>query len=68
MAQLKSSVVYEPDPDATPKAELNVLANVYRFIFDCHAKRKAAGPAPESDSRNDAKESDGCIAYPNHNR
>ena len=51
MAQLKASVVYEPRPDATPEAaELNVLANVYRFILDCHAKKIAAEP----DSCNDA--------------
>jgi excisionase family DNA binding protein len=36
---------------ATPEAaELNVLANVYRFILDCHAKKMAAEP----DSCNDA--------------
>ena len=29
---------------------MNVLANVYRFILDCHAKRIAAEP----DSSNDA--------------
>ena len=59
MAQLKSSVVYEPRPDATPKAELNVLANVYRFIFDCHAKKMAAGPALEPDSDNDVSITNG---------
>ena len=54
MAQLKASLVYEPRPDATPEAEVNVLANVYRFILDCHAKKMAAEPAPEPDSCNDA--------------
>jgi hypothetical protein len=45
-------IVYTPRPDdATPEAaELNVLANVYRFILDCHAKKMAAEP----DSCNDA--------------
>jgi hypothetical protein len=28
--------------DATPDGELHVLANVYRFVIDCHAKKEAA--------------------------
>ncbi len=43
-------ITYTSRPDATPEAELNVLANVYRFILDCHAKKIAAEP----DSCNDA--------------
>jgi hypothetical protein len=43
-------ITYTSRPDATPEAELNVLANVYRFILDCHAKKGAAEP----DSCNDA--------------
>jgi hypothetical protein len=46
-------LTYTPRPDATPEAELNVLANLYRFILDGHAKKMAAQPASESDSRND---------------
>jgi hypothetical protein len=45
-----SRTVIIPRPDVTPEAELNVLANVYRFILDCHAKKLAA----ESDSCNAA--------------
>jgi hypothetical protein len=43
-------IIYTSRPDATPEAELNVLAAVYRFILDCHAKKIAAEP----DSCNDA--------------
>jgi hypothetical protein len=43
-------IIYTSRPDATPEAELNVLANVYRFILNCHAKKIAA----ELDSCNDA--------------
>ena len=43
------SLTYTPRPDTTPEAELNALAAVYRFILDCHAKKKVAEP----DSRND---------------
>ena len=49
-------ITYTSRPDATPEAEVNVLANVYRFIFDCHAEKMAAEPAPESDGHDDAKE------------
>jgi len=44
MAQLRASVVYEPRSDTTPEAELNVLANVYRFILDCYVEKIAAEP------------------------
>jgi hypothetical protein len=47
-------VTYTPRSDATPEGELNMLANVYRFILDCHAKKMAAEPALAPDSRNDA--------------
>ncbi len=43
-------IIYTSRPDATLEAELNVLANVYRFILDCHAKKLAAEP----DNCNDA--------------
>ncbi len=47
-------ITYTFRSDATPEAEVNVLANVYRFILDCHAKREAAEAAPEPGGRNDA--------------
>jgi hypothetical protein len=50
----KPSVTYMPRPDATPEAEVNMLANIYRFILDCHAKKEAAEPAPKPDICNDA--------------
>ena len=49
-------ITYTPRPGADPQAEVHALASVYRFLFTCHAKRKAAEPAPEPDSRDDAKE------------
>jgi hypothetical protein len=45
-----SRIIYRSRPDATPEAELNALATVYRFILDCHAKKIAAEPAPKPDS------------------
>ena len=33
-------IIYTPcGPDATAEAEVAALSNVYRFIFDCHAKK-----------------------------
>jgi hypothetical protein len=57
MAQLESRVVYTPHADATPEAELDALAAVYRFIlFDCHAKKKAADePGSENDTKGGSK-------------
>ena len=50
----KPTVKCTPRPDATPKAELDALANVYRFILDCRAKTQVAEPAFDPDSSNDA--------------
>ncbi len=38
---------YVPRPDATPEAEREALAQVYRFVLDCQAKRETAEAASE---------------------
>ena len=43
-------ITYTSRLDATLEAELAVLANTYRFVLDCHAKKKAVEPASEPDS------------------
>jgi hypothetical protein len=48
-------VTYEPRPDTKPESERATLAVVYRFIIDCHARRKAA---PESRPENPERRSD----------
>jgi hypothetical protein len=48
------SISYAQRPDDTPE-EGPVLANVYRFIIDCHAKKEAA---PESRPENARKDQD----------
>jgi hypothetical protein len=30
---------YTPGTGATPEAEVSALANVYRFVLDCHQER-----------------------------
>jgi hypothetical protein len=59
-------IIYTPHPDATPQDELNVLANVYRFVVDWHAKTEAACG---SGLDNEAKESKhDCPVTPKHIR
>ena len=43
-------ITYAPRIDIEPEAELSVLANVYRFILDCSAKR----PSPRQSRRENA--------------
>jgi hypothetical protein len=40
---MDSRIVYKARADARPDEERNTLANVYRFVLDCHAKNNAAG-------------------------
>jgi hypothetical protein len=47
-------ITYTPRPDATAQGELDTLPTVYKFILDCHAKKKAAETAPKPDTCNDA--------------
>jgi hypothetical protein len=49
-------IFYTPRLDATPEVELAALTACYRFILDCHTKKMAAEPAPEPDTRDEAKE------------
>ncbi len=48
--------VYTPRPNTVPEGGVASLASVYRFILDCHAKKKAArpgGPDDAEESKND---------------
>jgi hypothetical protein len=42
-------IIYTPRLGATPEGEVAALASVYRFLLDCHAKKKG-GPATTSDN------------------
>jgi len=48
-------IIYTQRADTTAETELNALAAVYRFILDCHARKKAVEPAPEPDGRDGTK-------------
>jgi hypothetical protein len=58
-------IAYTPRPDATPDAELAVLARVYKFVLET---KKAVEPAPEPDDRDAVKESSGYDATNKYNR
>ena len=44
----EARIVYTPRPDATSESEVVALASVYRFLLDCHAKKKG-GPVTTPD-------------------
>jgi hypothetical protein len=60
-------ITYSPRADATPESELTALAGVYAYLLKTREGKKAVGPAPESDSRDGTKDSNGCIAYSHYN-
>ena len=47
----ESSIAYATRPDASPQAELSTLANVYKFVLDCHAKKEATRPGSPDDAK-----------------
>ena len=54
----KQRVTYTPRPDATPETEIQVLAEVYRFVLDCHKSKTAAESTGGQDDANGGL--DGC--------
>ncbi len=52
------TVAYAVRPDATPEAEIVALANVYRFVLDCRAKKKAVPDRRPDDA--ERRSSDGA--------
>ncbi len=50
-------IAYTPRPDATPEGELNVLADVYRYIlFESSARKEAAHPGGPDDAERRSNE------------
>ena len=60
MAQLEPRVVYTPHADATPEAELDALAAVYRFILDRTSTRDRTPNSGPVDAAKETKH--GCDA------
>jgi hypothetical protein len=46
-------ITYTPSHEVTAEAELSTLASIYRFVLDCHAKKKAAPESRPDDARKD---------------
>ena len=44
-------ITYTPRPDATPESEISTLAAAYRFILDCHAKKKGGVPSTADNAK-----------------
>jgi hypothetical protein len=57
-ARTNERVHYIARPDATPERELEALAAVYRFVLDCHKKRKEAAPASRADGAKEKNSDD----------
>jgi hypothetical protein len=53
----EATVSYAPRPDATAEAEISALANVYRFVLDCRAKKEATRPGSPNDAERDLSDS-----------
>jgi hypothetical protein len=64
MSTPKRSIVVTRDYRPTPDNCARALALLLRKSLS----KKADKPAPEPAGRDDAKESNGCIAYSNHNK
>jgi hypothetical protein len=64
MEQSRARITYIARPDATPEAELSTLANVYRFILDCHAKKR--GRILDKSGPDDARKDQDAGTYPHY--
>jgi hypothetical protein len=50
-AQPLPGIAYAARPDADPQAELSALANIYKFVLDCHTKKEATRPGSPDDAK-----------------
>ncbi len=46
-------ITYTSRHDAKPEAEISVLANVYKFVLDCHTKKRRPPKSRPDDARKD---------------
>jgi hypothetical protein len=44
-------ITYSQRPEASAKNEFTALANVYKFVLDCHAKKEATRPGSPDDAK-----------------
>lgn len=61
-----TSISAKPTPGMVPADELDLLAEIYRFVLRCgEERRKKSGPESRPD---DAKESNGSVATENYTK
>jgi hypothetical protein len=57
-------IAYRPRPDAASEAEREALAQVYRFVLDCWAKRREASSEPDGSSHTArASDTEGVVRH-----
>ena len=44
-------ISYVLRPDATPEMEVSALANVFKFVLDCHTRKEAAPESRPDDTK-----------------
>jgi hypothetical protein len=49
----KTRLTYTPLSDATPDTELDAISAIYKFVLECHERRKVADSTGD---RNEVKE------------
>ena len=59
-AQPLPGIAYAARPDAIPQAEISALANIYKFVLDCRAKKEAA---PRQSRPDDARKDQDAGTY-----
>jgi hypothetical protein len=52
----RARIIYTPRPEVTSETEATVLAAVYRFVLDCHAKKKGSVPNTADDAKEKNKD------------
>jgi hypothetical protein len=60
-SEASAAISYAPRPDATPEAELFTLANVYKFVLNCHSKKEATRPGGPDDGTKSKEDSANAI-------
>jgi hypothetical protein len=59
-----AAVIYTPRPDATPEAEVNALASVYRFIMAAKPESRNNAAIVTKEEGGNSVERDGATTQP----
>ncbi len=53
---MSSTITYRERSSITPEEARNVRARVWRYVFECYARQKAAPPSGPNDPKGDQGE------------